>query len=89
MFLDGLARSPDLRRLRRRFLKDAKHEDFYARQAIKMKHQQEILKQERRLAREAQVTMYRNYRSGDLPDIQINRAAIIAPLQALAQVSEF
>lgn len=29
--------------------------------------------------------MYRKYRAGDLPDIQINYSYIIAPLQALAQ----
>ena len=37
--------------------------------------------------RENQVTMYRKYRSGDLPDIQIKYSYIIAPLQALAHVS--
>lgn len=30
--------------------------------------------------------MYRKYRIGDLPDIQIKNSYIIAPLQALAQV---
>lgn len=30
--------------------------------------------------------MYRKYRSGDLPDIQIKFSELIAPLQALAQV---
>ena len=30
--------------------------------------------------------MYRQYRIGDLPDIQIKHSAVIAPLQALAQV---
>ena len=30
--------------------------------------------------------MYRQYRVGELPDIQIPHKAIIAPLQALAQV---
>jgi len=33
--------------------------------------------------------MYRRYRIGDLPDIQIPHSAIIAPLQALAQVTHF
>ncbi len=31
------------------------------------------------------MTIYRSYRKGDLPDIQINYSAIIAPMQALAQ----
>ena len=41
---------------------------------------------EQKARRENQVTMYRRYRLGDLPDIQISHAALIAPLQALAQV---
>ena len=47
---------------------------------------QEALKQQK-LRRENQVTLYRKYRSGDLPDIQINYSYVIAPLQALAHVS--
>lgn len=31
--------------------------------------------------------MYRQYRVGELPDIQIPHRALIAPLQALSQVS--
>uniref|UniRef100_A0A3B5QIU8 DNA-dependent protein kinase catalytic subunit n=1 Tax=Xiphophorus maculatus TaxID=8083 RepID=A0A3B5QIU8_XIPMA len=34
---------------------------------------------------DAQVTLYRNYRVGDFPDIQIPYSSLIAPLQALAQ----
>ena len=30
--------------------------------------------------------MYRKYRTGDLPDIQIKHSELIAPLQAVAQV---
>jgi len=41
---------------------------------------------ERKQKRENDVTMYRRYRIGDLPDIQIQHSAIIAPLQALAHV---
>lgn len=37
-------------------------------------------------AREGAIVMYRKYRSGDLPDIQIKFSELIAPLQALAQV---
>ena len=43
---------------------------------------------QQRLRRENQVTLYRKYRIGDLPDIQINYSYIIAPLQALAHVSK-
>lgn len=43
-------------------------------------------KADQRLKKEAQVTLYRNYRVGDFPDIQIPHSSLIAPLQALAQV---
>lgn len=43
-------------------------------------------KADERLKKEAQVTLYRNYRVGDFPDIQIPYSSLIAPLQALAQV---
>ena len=36
---------------------------------------------------EAQVVLYRSYRRGDLPDIQIPHSSLITPLQAVAQVS--
>lgn len=35
--------------------------------------------------RERKVTIYRNYRKGDFPDIQIKMSAILMPLQALAR----
>ena len=38
------------------------------------------------MARENKVVMYRKYREGDLPDIQIKHSDLITPLQALAQV---
>ena len=37
-------------------------------------------------ARENQVVMYRSYRAGDLPDVQITHKELIVPFQALAQV---
>ena len=43
-------------------------------------------KADQRLRKEAQVTLYRNYRVGDFPDIQISYSSLITPLQALAQV---
>ena len=47
----------------------------------------QVALKEQKTRRENQVTMYRKYRSGDLPDIQIKYSYIIAPLQALAHVS--
>lgn len=38
-------------------------------------------------ARDSRVVMYRKYRVGELPDIQIKHSELIRPFQALAQVS--
>ncbi len=40
-----------------------------------------------RAARDSKVVMYRQYRSGELPDVQIKHSELIRPLQALSQVS--
>ena len=37
-------------------------------------------------ARDSKVVMYRKYRVGELPDIQIKHSELIRPFQALAQV---
>ncbi|CAH1795603.1 unnamed protein product [Owenia fusiformis] len=72
-------------RLKRRFLKSqAESRNFFARRSMKMKKIREEKLKEQRSKRESQVTMYRKYRIGDLPDIQIKYSYIIAPLQALA-----
>ena len=42
--------------------------------------------EKQKIARENKVVMYRKYREGDLPDIQIKHSDLITPLQALAQV---
>uniref|UniRef100_A0A8D3CWJ1 DNA-dependent protein kinase catalytic subunit n=1 Tax=Scophthalmus maximus TaxID=52904 RepID=A0A8D3CWJ1_SCOMX len=63
-------------RLRRRFLKDQ--------EKVSLNFAQKEIQQQR-LRKEAQVTLYRNYRVGDFPDIQIPFSSLIAPLQALAQ----
>lgn len=44
------------------------------------------MKSELKMKHDAQVTLYRSYRVGDLPDIQIEYCSLIAPLQGLAQV---
>ncbi|KAK2858626.1 hypothetical protein Q5P01_003246 [Channa striata] len=73
-------------RLRRRFLKDQEKVSLvYAQKEIQQQKQKKEEKADQRLRKEAQVTLYRNYRVGDFPDIQIPYSSIIAPLQALAQ----
>ncbi|KAM3592965.1 uncharacterized protein V6R79_002700 [Siganus canaliculatus] len=73
-------------RLRRRFLKDQEKVSLnFAQKEIQQQRQKKEEKADQRLRKEAQVTLYRNYRVGDFPDIQISHSSLIAPLQALAQ----
>ncbi|XP_044032842.1 DNA-dependent protein kinase catalytic subunit isoform X2 [Siniperca chuatsi] len=73
-------------RLRRRFLKDQEKVSLnYAQREIRQQKQKKEDKADQRLRKEAQVTLYRNYRVGDFPDIQISYSSLITPLQALAQ----
>ncbi|XP_063961376.1 DNA-dependent protein kinase catalytic subunit-like [Lytechinus pictus] len=75
----------EVQRLKRRFLKDQSSQSaFFAKRATRQKQLREEVQRSQRERRFAQVTMYRQYRSGDLPDIQIKHSDIIAPLQALA-----
>ncbi|CAL4096451.1 unnamed protein product, partial [Meganyctiphanes norvegica] len=76
------------RLVRRRFVRNQDKEKeklFHVRQEVKRVDLKQKLEVERHRRREAQVTMYRQYRVGELPDIQISHRAVIAPLQALAQ----
>ena len=43
-------------------------------------------RQRQKAARGSRVVLYRRYREGELPDIQIKYSDVIRPLQALAQV---
>ena len=45
------------------------------------------IKRRQKAARDSQVVMYRKYRVGELPDIQIKHSELIRPFQALAQVT--
>ncbi|XP_029955282.1 DNA-dependent protein kinase catalytic subunit [Salarias fasciatus] len=73
-------------RLRRRFLKDQEKVSLsFAKKEIQHQRQRKEEKADQRLRKEAQVTLYRSYRVGDFPDIQIPYSNLIAPLQALAQ----
>lgn len=73
-------------RLRRRFLKDQEKVSLsYAQKEIRQQRQKKEEKADKRLRKEAQVSLYRSYRVGDFPDIQIQYSSLIAPLQALAQ----
>uniref|UniRef100_F6UGH4 DNA-dependent protein kinase catalytic subunit n=1 Tax=Xenopus tropicalis TaxID=8364 RepID=F6UGH4_XENTR len=76
----------EILRLRRRFLKDReKLSLIYARKGTAEQKREKAIKIEQKLKQDAQITLYRNYRHGELPDIQIAYSNLIAPLQALAQ----
>uniref|UniRef100_A0A4W3HBY9 DNA-dependent protein kinase catalytic subunit n=1 Tax=Callorhinchus milii TaxID=7868 RepID=A0A4W3HBY9_CALMI len=76
----------DILRLRRRFLKDREKVSLiFAKRGIREQRAEQKIKTEKRMERDAKVTLYRSYRFGDLPDIQIKYSSLIAPLQALAQ----
>nr|XP_057916892.1 DNA-dependent protein kinase catalytic subunit isoform X2 [Doryrhamphus excisus] len=71
--------------LRRRFLKDQEESLIFAQKEVQKQKRLKEQKADQRLRKEAQVTLYRNYRLGDFPDIQIPCSNLIAPLQAVAQ----
>ncbi|XP_053349394.1 DNA-dependent protein kinase catalytic subunit [Clarias gariepinus] len=79
-------RRADILRLKRRFLKDKDKENIkFAKREIQSQRTEREKRATEKIQREAQVTLYRSYRVGDLPDIQIQYSSLIAPLQALAQ----
>uniref|UniRef100_A0A8D1F779 DNA-dependent protein kinase catalytic subunit n=1 Tax=Sus scrofa TaxID=9823 RepID=A0A8D1F779_PIG len=76
----------EILRLRRRFLKDReKLSLIYARKGVNEQKREKEIQSELRLKHEAQVVLYRSYRHGDLPDVQIPHSSLIVPLQAVAQ----
>ncbi|XP_069813698.1 DNA-dependent protein kinase catalytic subunit isoform X2 [Dendropsophus ebraccatus] len=82
----GIEGRTEILRLRRRFLKDQeKLSIIYAKKGLADQKKEKEIKVEQKMKQDAQVILYRSYRHGDLPDIQIAYSALIAPLQALAQ----
>ncbi|XP_004615434.2 DNA-dependent protein kinase catalytic subunit [Sorex araneus] len=82
----GIDNRAEILRLRRRFLKDKEKVSLiYARKGVAEQKREKELQSELHTKRDAHVTLYRSYRQGDLPDIQIKYSGLIAPLQAVAQ----
>ncbi|XP_028413162.1 DNA-dependent protein kinase catalytic subunit-like [Dendronephthya gigantea] len=80
----------NIRKLKRRFVKDRKETDVYfAKKEIARQKLRTESVQRQKVARENKVVMYRKYREGDLPDIQIKHSDLITPLQALAQCDSY
>ncbi|KYQ91591.1 DNA-dependent protein kinase subunit [Tieghemostelium lacteum] len=58
----------------------------FARFQVKKNKQRESLLEKSKKARENQITMFRKYRAGDLPDIQIKYQELMKPLQSLCNI---
>ncbi|KAI6646753.1 DNA-dependent protein kinase catalytic subunit [Oopsacas minuta] len=72
--------------LKRRFLKSQQSSTvFYQKQSVRKRKLREEYFKFQKASRGNKVVMYRQYRTGDLPDIQIKNSELIRPLQALAQ----
>ncbi len=69
-------------RLNRRFVKG--NEDEAARKAKQKKKLRQRVELQQRDARAHKVVMYRRYRTGELPDVQIKPKDLLEPLQVLA-----
>ncbi|XP_008767155.1 DNA-dependent protein kinase catalytic subunit isoform X1 [Rattus norvegicus] len=82
----GTHSQTEILRLRRRFLKDQeKLSLLYAKRGLMEQKLEKDIKSELKMKQDAQVVLYRSYRHGDLPDIQIQHSSLITPLQAVAQ----
>ncbi|XP_003509504.2 DNA-dependent protein kinase catalytic subunit isoform X1 [Cricetulus griseus] len=82
----GTYNRAEILRLRRRFLKDReKLSLLYAKKGLVEQKLEKDIKSELKTKQNAQVVLYRSYRYGDLPDIQILHSSLITPLQAVAQ----
>ena len=79
------SQSQEVLKLKRRFVKDKTASSTYFAQLEERKKRarRERMRQQK-VSRDARVVMYRKYRDGDLPDIQIKHSELIRPLQALA-----
>jgi len=74
-------------KLKRRFIHDKRvTNSYFAKRESKKKIAREENVRRQKAARDSRVVMYRKYRVGELPDIQINHSELIRPFQALAQV---
>jgi DNA-dependent protein kinase catalytic subunit len=74
--------------LHRRFLRrDYRKRIFHASREIQRSARRQELEQERGHRLEANIASFREYRSGDFPDIEIPYSAIIKPMQQLAKVT--
>ena len=77
----------EILKLKRRIMKNQEQQSntYFAIKQRRTQQQREAAAQRQKAARDHQVVMYRKYRLGELPDIQIKHSELIVPLQAAAQ----
>ena len=82
----GSSVKTEIMRLKKRFLKSQEaSRTYFALQERRRQKLRDITREKQKVARDQRVVMYRKYRAGELPDIQIKHSELIVPLQALAQ----
>jgi hypothetical protein len=59
---------------------------FFAKKENMLKSRRKEVSKELNRKREGQVKIFRKYRVGDIPDVQIPFSAVLKPLQILAKV---
>ena len=76
----------DIMKLKKRIWKSKeKTSSFFAAKEKRSQKLRRIASQRQKAARDHKIVMYRKYRKGELPDIQIKHSELIVPLQAAAQ----
>jgi len=75
----------DRSKVRRRFtrLKDTTMTQTHIRRALRIKNKRDVWTARQKLKRHTKLNLYRTYRTGELPDIQIALKELVIPLQAL------
>lgn len=76
----------EVMRLKKRIWKSKdKASSYFAQKEIRAKKLKQIAAVRQKAAIDSKIVMYRKYRVGELPDIQIKHSELIVPLQAAAQ----
>lgn len=63
-----------------------KSQSFFALQNAKRNEKRKELQKQKTQKQESSFSMYRKYRTGDFPDIEISYSSVIKTLQAMAKV---
>ena len=76
----------NIMKLKKRIWKSKeKTKSYFAMKEQRSQKLRQVATQKQKAARDHKIVMYRKYRKGELPDIQIKHSELIVPLQAAAQ----